>query len=150
MKEKLAKIRDLIQEHPDPTSGMQAVVTCLFSTFLRYSWVGIYLVKDRRLVLELWAGPQATKHSEIDIGTGICGLAARTKETVVVDEVDDHEEYLACFPETRSEIVVPLMRGDSCVGEIDIDSEIPSAFGLDDQAFLEEVARMLVETYLSN
>ncbi len=129
---------------------MQAVVSYLFSTFPRYSWVGIYLVKDRRLVLGPWASPQATEHSEIDIGTGICGLAARTKETVVVDKVDDHEEYLACFPETKSEIVVPMTRGDSCVGEIDIDSEIPSAFGLDDQAFLEEVARMLVEAYLSN
>ncbi len=128
---------------------MQAVVTLLRSRVAHYNWVGIYLVQGDKLVLEAWDGPEATGHVSIDIGQGICGLAARKKETVVVDDVHSQDEYLACFPETKSEIVVPMLRGEECIGEIDIDSDTPSAFGKDDREFLEEVAQLLVSAYFS-
>ena len=126
---------------------MQAVVKLLRAEAAHYSWVGIYLVQGDRLALSAWDGPEATEHVSIDIGQGICGLAAREKRTVVVDDVHAKDEYLACFPETKSEIVVPLMRGEECIGEIDIDSDTPSAFGEDDCEFLENIARMLVDAY---
>jgi GAF domain-containing protein len=126
---------------------MQAVVELLRAEVAHYNWVGIYLVQGDKLVLGAWDGPEATEHVSIDIGQGICGLAAREKRTVVVDDVHAKDEYLACFPETKSEIVVPLMRGEECVGEIDIDSDTPSAFSEDDREFLEVVARLLVEAY---
>ena len=126
---------------------MQAVVELLRAEVAHYNWVGIYLVQGDRLVLGAWDGPEATEHVSIDIGQGICGLAAREKRTVVVDDVHSQDEYLACFPETKSEIVVPLMRSDECVGEIDIDSDAPSAFSEDDSEFLEEIARMLADGY---
>jgi len=65
----------------------------------------------------------------------------------VVDDVNSHPEYLACFAETRSEIVVPLMKGGKCVGEIDIDSNKPSAFSDEDKTFLESVASLLADAY---
>ena len=123
------------------------MVSCLRQAVAHYDWVGIYLVQGDRLRLAAWDGPEATEHTDIGIGEGICGLAARTKETVIVDDVNAHQEYLACFPETRSEIVVPMMRGDECVGEIDIDSDKPAAFAEEDRAFLERVAALLVAAY---
>jgi L-methionine (R)-S-oxide reductase len=143
----LHRIRELIGEHPAPNAGMQAVVALLRAEVAHCNWVGIYLVEGGKLVLGPWDGPEATEHTSIDIGRGICGLAAREKRTVVVDDVHAEDEYLACFPQTRSEIVVPLMRGAACVGEIDIDSDTPSAFTASDRVFLEQVARLLVEEY---
>jgi len=128
---------------------MQAVVKLLRAEVAHYNWVGIYLVQDGKLVLGPWDGPEATEHVSIDIGQGICGLAAREKRTVVVDDVHAKDEYLACFPATKSEIVVPMLRGEECVGEIDIDSDTPSAFSKADSEFLEEAARMLVDEYFA-
>ena len=149
MRKLLPRIRELIAEHPEPGAGMQAVVKLLRAEVAHNNWVGIYLVQGDKLILGPWDGPKATGHVSIDIGQGICGLAARKKETVVVDDVHAQDEYLACFPETKSEIVVPMMRGEECVGEIDIDSDTPSAFTATDREFLEDVARLLVAAYFA-
>ena len=122
---------------------LQAAVDVLHDRFDHYSWVGIYLVDGDELVLGPWNGPQATEHSRIPIGQGICGSAASTGQTEVVDDVNADERYLACFPSTRSEIVVPIAYEGRVVGEIDIDSDRPAAFAPDDRAFLERVALLI-------
>jgi GAF domain-containing protein len=76
---------------------------------------------------------------------GICGAAAAEKATIIVDDVHRDPRYLACSIATRSEIVVPILRGDEVIGEIDVDSDQPAAFGPQDQALLEAVARALAE-----
>lgn len=109
-----------------------------------YSWVGIYLLEGEELVLGPWDGPAATEHVRIPVGQGICGLAAQKKRTVIVDDVNQDPRYLACFPSTRSEIVVPIMTSRGRVlGEIDIDSDELAAFGPDDKALLEKIAETL-------
>lgn len=123
--------------------GAEAVVAYLAEAFPHYSWVGIYWVEGGDLVLGPWKGPQATEHTRIPIGTGICGAAAATGRTEVVDDVSRDPRYLACFPSTRSEIVVPISRAGRVIGEIDIDSDRPAAFGPDDRRFLEAVAALL-------
>ena len=110
-----------------------------------YTWVGIYLVEGEELVLGSWQGPAATQHVRIPIGVGICGAAAKAGKTEVVDDVAADPRYLACFPSTRAEIVVPIRDGDRVLGEIDIDSDLPAAFTKEDVAFLEEVARLLAQ-----
>ena len=110
-----------------------------------YTWVGIYLVEGEDLVLGPWQGPAATQHVRIPIGVGICGAAAKAGKTEVVDNVAADPRYLACFPSTRAEIVVPIRDGDRVLGEIDIDSDLPAAFTEKDVAFLEEVARLLAQ-----
>jgi L-methionine (R)-S-oxide reductase len=112
----------------------------LHDAFDHYSWVGIYLVEGGELVLGPWKGPQATEHDRIRIGEGICGAAAATGRTEVVDDVEADPRYLACFPSTRSEIVVPIRYEGRVVGEIDIDSDRPAAFTEEDRDFLERVA----------
>lgn len=110
-----------------------------------YTWVGIYLVEGEELVLGPWQGPAATQHVRIPIGVGICGAAAKTGRTEVVDDVAADPRYLACFPSTRAEIVVPIRDGDRVLGEIDVDSDLPAAFTEKDAVFLEEVARLLAQ-----
>jgi L-methionine (R)-S-oxide reductase len=122
---------------------LRAVVDVLHERFDDYSWVGIYLVEGDDLVLGPWKGPEATEHVRIPVGQGICGAAAATGQTEVVDDVNADERYLACFPSTRSEIVVPIAYEGRVVGEIDIDSDRPAAFGKDDRVFLERVALLI-------
>jgi L-methionine (R)-S-oxide reductase len=122
---------------------LQQVVDVLAREVEHYSWVGIYLVEGDDLVLGPWQGPQATEHVRIPVGQGVCGAAAASGETEIVDDVNADSRYLACFPSTRSEIVVPIAHQDRVVGEIDIDSDRPAAFGEDDRELLERVAMVV-------
>lgn len=122
---------------------LQAVVDALQEGVEHYSWVGVYLVDGDELVLGPWRGPQATEHVRIPVGQGVCGAAAASGVTEIVDDVNADPRYLACFPSTRSEIVVPIVHEGRVVGEIDIDSDRPAAFGGDDRAALERVARLI-------
>lgn len=122
---------------------LQDVVDFLYEGFEKYSWVGIYLVKGTTLVLGPWKGAQATEHTTIPIGTGVCGAAAKSGKTELVDDVSTDKRYLSCFLSTRSEIVVPIKKGSLVLGEIDIDSDRPAAFDKHDVVFLEKVADML-------
>jgi GAF domain-containing protein len=76
----------------------------------------------------------------IPVGQGVCGAAAASGSTEIVDDVNADPRYLACFASTRSEIVVPIFHDGRVVGEIDIDSDRPAAFGEDDRAALERIA----------
>lgn len=149
MDDRLKRVRDLVAAHPDRDGGLQATLSCLRTEVAHYDWAGIYLLEGDRLKLAAWDGPGATEHTDIGIAEGVCGLAARTKETVIVDDVDVRSEYLACFPTTKSEIVVPMMRGDECVGEVDIDSDVHGAFTEEDQRFLEAVGSLVMAAYFS-
>jgi GAF domain-containing protein len=122
---------------------LQQVVDVLAREVEHYSWVGIYLVEGDDLVLGPWQGPQATEHVRIPVGQGVCGAAAASGETEIVDDVNADPRYLACFPSTRSEIVVPIAHENRLVGEIDIDSDRPAAFGEDDRELLERVATVV-------
>ena len=122
---------------------LQQVVDVLQESFDHYGWTGIYMVEGEDLVLAAWNGPQATQHVRIPIGQGVCGAAASSGQTEVVDDVNADSRYLMCFPSTRSEIVVPIKRGSQVLGEIDIDSDRPAAFTQQDRVFLEDVADRL-------
>jgi L-methionine (R)-S-oxide reductase len=119
---------------------LAAAVEALQGGFEHYSWVGIYLVQGDDLVLGPWQGAEATEHVRIPVGQGVCGAAAASGVTEIVDDVNADPRYLACFPSTRSEIVVPIGHESTVVGEIDIDSDRPAAFGDDDREFLERIA----------
>jgi len=109
-----------------------------------YNWVGVYLLENGELVLGPYVG-KPTPHTRIRLNQGICGAAASSGRTVIVDDVNADPRYLACSLETRSEIVVPVVREGRVLGEIDIDSDTPAAFSQEDRALLEEVARILAE-----
>ena len=136
------KIKEIITKNKS-TTILQAVVDVLYKSFEKYSWVGIYLVEGDVLVLGPWKGKQATEHIKIPIGNGVCGSAAQSGKTEVVDEVLKDSRYLSCFLSTRSEIVVPIKKKNTVIGEIDVDSDVPAAFDNNDTVFLEKIADML-------
>ena len=142
----LEAIRRILDRGGDADDVLRQVVGVLQERFEHYSWLGIYLVEGDELVLGPWQGPEATEHVRIPVGQGICGAAAATGVTEVVDDVNADSRYLACFPSTRSEIVVPISYEGQVVGEIDIDSDRSAAFGADDREFLESVA-VLISPY---
>jgi GAF domain-containing protein len=123
--------------------GLAAAVALLHERLPRASWVGFYRLEGDGLVLGPWRGPAATEHVRIPLGQGICGAAAASGRTEVVDDVAGDGRYLACFPSTRSEIVVPVRRGGRVVGELDVDSDLPAAFGPAERRLLERVAALL-------
>ena len=137
-------VRAAIAEAAGPDAAAQRVVDLLHDRFPPYDWVGIYWVEGSDLVLGPWTGPQATEHTRIPIGTGVCGAAAESGRTEIVGDVSADPRYLACFASTKSEIVVPIFDGGEVIGEIDIDGSDLDAFDTTDARFLEEIAAFLV------
>lgn len=109
-----------------------------------YTWVGIYILKENKLVLERFEG-EKTEHDVISLGDGLCSMAIVTNAIVNEPDVNENSKYLACFPSTRSELVVPIRYEDKPIGELDLDSDIPSAFSKEDEVFLAEVADTISE-----
>ena len=139
----LEAVDGILERETEADEVLRQTVEVLHDRFDRYSWVGIYLVEEDDLVLGPWKGDAATEHVRIPIGQGVCGAAAASGRTEIVDDVNADERYLACFPSTRSEIVVPIAYEGRVVGEIDIDSDRPAAFRPEDKEFLERVAALI-------
>jgi L-methionine (R)-S-oxide reductase len=126
---------------------MTQIVTLLHKSLLKYNWVGFYMIsreeKEPILVLGPFKGSM-TPHTRIKLNQGICGAAASSGRTVVVDDVSSDARYLACSLETKSEIVVPVFVRGEVVGELDIDSHFLAAFaGLDNRALCEHAASVM-------
>jgi GAF domain-containing protein len=127
-------------------SLMQDVCRLLHDRMLKYNWVGFYMLESGTqppvLVLDAFVGAM-TPHTRIPLNQGICGAAASSGKTVVVDDVSKDPRYLACSLETKSEIVVPIFVKGQVVGELDIDSHFSAAFGLDDQELVQFCAEVV-------
>lgn len=132
---------ELAGEH-DATAAMEKTVRRLKEAIPSYTWAGIYLLHGNELVLGPYVG-KPSPHTRIPLGRGICGAAAAERQTIIVDDVSADPRYLACSVDTRSEIVVPIMDGAEVLGEIDVDSDRPAAFGEDDRTLLEAAAALL-------
>jgi L-methionine (R)-S-oxide reductase len=109
-----------------------------------FNWTGFYMKEGDLLKVGPYVGPE-TPHTVIELNRGICGSAASQKKTIIVDDVHGDPRFLACSLSTRSEIVVPLMDGDECIGEIDIDSNRPACFTQEDREMLEQIAALIVD-----
>ncbi len=135
----------LFRELPDSDfrSRCQTLCELLRRSNSAYDWVGIYWVDGDDLVLGPWSGQQATEHTRIPISQGICGAAVREGQTIIVDDVQNDPRYLACFLETRSEIVVPIRADGLIIGEIDIDGKRVGEFDDSDKEFLEELSELI-------
>jgi len=127
---------------------MWEVVKLLHDRMPKYNWVGFYMLEKSAtaqpamLVLGPFQGAM-TPHTRIPLHQGICGAAASTGKTVVVDDVSKDPRYLACSVETKSEIVVPVFAHGKVAGELDIDSFFPAAFSDEDQELVEYCASLV-------
>jgi L-methionine (R)-S-oxide reductase len=112
----------------------------------RYSWVGVYLLKeaDNELWLHNYVG-EPTQHAKIPVGTGVCGRAVAERTNIKVDDVSKEENYLACSEDVQSELVVLIRAGDEIFGQLDLDSEEEAAFNDEDEMALIAIADKLAE-----
>lgn len=147
-----AEVGRLAQQARSAPEFMSRLVKVLHERMLKYNWVGFYMLESgtaglpTMLALGQFQGAM-TPHTRIHLHQGICGAAASTGKTVVVDDVSKDPRYLACSAETKSEIVVPIFARGKVVGELDIDSHFPAAFGEADRELVEYCAG-LVGKYL--
>ncbi len=149
----LAREIDTLAEAADSVDYLMSIIVGRLQERLGYfHWVGFYMIEkglpgeEPMLVLGPYVGVE-TPHKRIPLNQGICGAAVTQGRTVVVDDVNSDPRYLACSIETKSEIVAPIFVNGSVVGELDIDSHIPAAFGPEDRRLVEHCAA-LVGRYL--
>ena len=125
---------------------MQAMVKLLHGRMLKYNWVGFYMLEPGAqppmLVLGAFEGAM-TPHVRIPLNQGICGAAASSGQTVVVDDDSTDPRYLACSLETKSEIVVPVFAHSKVVGELDVDSHFTAAFTPEHQDLVQHCAMLV-------
>jgi L-methionine (R)-S-oxide reductase len=149
-----SKAQDIKSELDNLASGAQSaqdlmaqIVKLLHDRMLKYNWVGFYMLQrapasQPMLVLGAFEGAM-TPHTRIPLNQGICGAAASSGKTVVVDDVSKDSRYLACSLETKSEIVVPIFVKGKVAGELDIDSHFLAAFAEEDRELVEYCADLV-------
>ncbi len=139
----LAEIDRLVSSGLSRDETLLRLCQLLESSVDYYDWVGFYLVEgEKELVLGPFAG-EPTEHVRIAFGIGICGQAAKRKETFLIQDVSCETNYLSCSPKVKAEIVVPIFKDGRVVGELDIDSHQLSPFSDEDRDFLEQICRRL-------
>ena len=142
------ELTELAQTLPSAQDFMRTMVKVLHERMLKYNWVGFYMLEPGAnppmLVLGAFEGAM-TPHTRIPLNQGICGAAASSGQTVVVDDVGKDPRYLACSLETKSEIVVPLFVHGKVVGELDIDSHFAAAFTSEHQDLVQHCAKLVGE-----
>lgn len=148
IKEVQAEVQQLCEQAKSTHDLMTRLTRLLHERMLKYNWVGFYMLEDgsRGQPPMLALGPfqgAMTPHTRIPLHQGICGAAASTGQTVVVDDVTKDPRYLACSIETKSEIVVPVFVRGKVVGELDIDSHFPAAFKEEDRELVEYCAGLV-------
>jgi len=136
-------LKSLITKEDDWLANLSNAAALLWMYLEDINWAGFYLYKERegQLVLGPFQGKPAC--TRINIGSGVCGTAAKEKKTQVVKNVHEFPGHIACDPVSNSEIVVPIIKGDKVVGVLDIDSPLYSRFDEEDARFLESFVEIL-------
>lgn len=140
----LQKVDMLLNQKEDKTTLLQRICDLLKSEVYHYDWVGFYILNFNEKILELGSySGTPTEHTRIEIGKGVCGQVAKNCTTMVVQDVSQMDNYIACSIEVQSEIVVPILKDGKFVAEIDIDSHSPAPFTHNDQILLEAIAQRI-------
>jgi len=136
----LAQVKAMVKDETDPIANM-ANVAALIQEAFHFWWTGFYRVIDNQLVLGPFQGPVAC--TRIGFGKGVCGTSWKERKTIVVEDVEQFPGHIACSSESRSEIVVPLNKGEEVISVLDIDSEKLATFDATDQLWLEQIAEVV-------
>ena len=122
----------------DDIALMATINSVLANRFPYYYWTGFYRVCGERLIVGPYIGTVGCL--QIELGRGVCGTAAQNRETIIVPDVHQFPGHIACDPNSRSEIVVPVYdRDGALVAVFDVDSDQPNAFDEEDRAGLEKI-----------
>ncbi len=138
----------LIETENDALANCANFVGLLFDGIPEINWLGIYVLRGDQLVLGPFQGKPACVR--IPLGQGVCGTAADSMQTVLVDDVHQFDGHIVCDPASRSELVVPLSINGNLVGVLDIDSPQPSRFSQSDQQGVETLCDTLLRSLERN
>jgi len=146
----IRRIQEMRDEGYLSDAILRETVKHIKATDMDYNFVGVYLFnpEEAQLWLHNYMG-ESTEHAKIPAGTGICGTAVAEKTNQNVPDVTQVENYLACSPRTKSELVILIRAGDEIFGQIDIDSKENAAFNAKDQEAIELVADKLAEVFMA-
>jgi GAF domain-containing protein len=134
----------LLAAESDLIANAANAAALLYASMPDLNWAGFYLLRGAELVLGPFQGQPACVR--IALGRGVCGTAAARRETLIVPDVHAFADHISCDAASRSEIVVPLLRGDVLLGVLDVDSPSIARFDSADQAGLEQFARVFVRS----
>lgn len=140
------QVKSLLDKNDNIISNLSNFTAALKQTFEKISWVGFYLYDGNELYLGPFQGKVAC--TKIKMGKGVCGTSAMNRETIIVPDVDKFPGHIACDVESRSEIVVPIIKSDKLYGVLDLDSASLNAFNQTDKKYLEEIVDFLVKEIL--
>ncbi|HEY4655557.1 MAG TPA: GAF domain-containing protein [Cyclobacteriaceae bacterium] len=136
----IPQVRSLIVDEPDLIANLSNISAALRQT-MNFFWVGFYLVKGDQLVLGPFQGPVAC--TRIPFGKGACGNAWKSKEVVLVPNVDEYPEHIACSSQSKSEIVLPALKNGEVVLVLDVDSDKLNDFGEADRTGLKQIMEII-------
>lgn len=135
------QIVSLMEGESDMIANMANCAAAIMQTF-SHLWVGFYIVRGNELVLGPFQGPVAC--NRIRLGKGVCGQAWEQCGTIIVEDVLQHPGHIACCSLSRSEIVVPVMKGDEVIAVLDIDSCSTGTFDATDKEYLEIICKLFI------
>lgn len=137
----IKQVKNLLDEKDNLVTNLSNFTAALKQTFPKISWVGFYLYDGSKLYLGPFQGKVAC--TEIKIGSGVCGTSAQKLETIIVPDVDKFPGHIACDVDSRSEIVVPIVKDGKLFGVLDLDSTEYNSFDDTDKKYLEELVDYL-------
>lgn len=137
------QIKNLLNKQDNLITNLSNLTAALKQTFDKISWVGFYLYDGEKLYLGPFQGKVAC--TEIKLGSGVCGSSALKKETIIVQDVNTFPGHIACDVESKSEIVVPIIKDNLLFGVLDLDSCEFNAFNDLDKKYLEELVDFLTK-----
>ena len=136
-------LEDIIVGENNFVANASNFASLLYNNMKEINWVGFYLLSTNELILGPFNGKPACVR--IPYGKGVCGVAAKNRKTMMVDDVHKFPGHIACDPTSNSEIVIPLIHENILYGVLDIDSPYRNRFGQNDREHLEEFVKLLVE-----
>jgi len=136
------QLTGLLGDERDGIANAANTAALIFGALPDLNWAGFYFVRNHELVVGPFQGKPACVR--IALGRGVCGTAVAERRTIVVDDVHAFPGHIACDADSRSEIVVPLLRGNAVIGVLDLDSPVPARFDLDDRTGLERLAAIFM------
>lgn len=144
-KEIIPQIESLISDEDDLVANLANTTSVLKLAFSTISWVGFYLNKSGELVLGPFQGKPACVR--IKIGRGVCGTSASQRKTLIVPNVLEFPGHIFCDPDSKSEIVVPIIKNDQILGVLDLDSAHFGSFDETDKVYLEKIIDILLPKF---
>lgn len=136
----LPQLKSLLEVEQDIIANLANISAALKEVF-DFFWVGFYLVKDDELVLGPFQGPIAC--TRIKYGRGVCGSTWKSEKAIIVPDVEKFPGHIACSSLSKSEIVVPLFKGNSVVGVLDVDSDSYDSFDGIDEEYLTKICALI-------